>query len=121
MASRRSKEPKSEVADSVSSAPPAKSPMARERQLIALAVDRVEQRIRNGTATSQELVHYLKLGSSREMLEQERLARENELLEAKAEAAKSAQKTEELYLEALSAMRSYSGQAPLPPPNEYDD
>ena len=81
---------------------------ARENQLIALAIDAVEERIRNKTATSQELCHFLKLASSKERLEKEKLALEKELLAAKAEAIKSQQRVEELYANALSAMRSYS-------------
>jgi hypothetical protein len=64
----------------------------------------------DGTASSQVITHYLKLGSTREKLEQERLIRENALLTAKVESMESAQKVEELYAEALNAMRSYAGQ-----------
>jgi len=96
---------------------PATTPEGRENQLVALAVDAVEQRIRGGTASAQELVHYLKLGSSREQLEQERLRQENELLRVKMEAMASSQRVEELYINAIAAMRSYQGQ--LDP--EYDD
>lgn len=92
---------------------PATTPEARENQLVALAVDLAERQMRDGTASSQLITHYLKLGSSREKLEQERLARENELLGAKVEAMASAQRIEALYSEALNAMRSYAGQAPL--------
>lgn len=89
---------------------PATTPDGRENQLIAMAVDAVENRIRTGTASAQELVHYLKLGSSRERLEQERLELENRLTEVKVEALASAARVEELYKNALNAMRSYSGQ-----------
>lgn len=91
---------------------PATTPEARENQLVAMAVDLVEQQIRDGSASSQVLTHYLKLGSSRERLEQQRIAQENSLLEAKIEAMKSAKRVEELYEQALSAMRSYAGQTP---------
>jgi hypothetical protein len=77
----------------------------------------VEKRIRNGTATSQETTHFLKLGSSREQLEQERLRHENELTAVKIAAIASEQVKEELYRDALNAMRTYSGQDPV----EYDD
>lgn len=100
--------------------PPATTPEARENQMIALAMDTVEERLRNGTATSQEVTHFLKLGTSREKLEQERLKRENELLAAKAEQLASQKKIEELYAEALGAMRSYQGQEPLEIEN-YDE
>lgn len=98
---------------------PARTPQARENQLISLAVDLVEKQLREGTASSQTIAHYLKLGSSREMLEQERLSKENELLAAKAEAMASAKRVEELYAQALDAMRSYSGQTL--PPEEIDE
>lgn len=92
---------------------PASTPEGRERQLINLAVDLAEQQLREGSASAQVISHYLKLGSTRERLEQERLQRENELLVAKVEALASAERTEELYREALNAMRSYSGQPPI--------
>ena len=88
---------------------PALTPEARENQLVSLAVDLAEQQLRDGTASSQVITHYLKLGSTREKLERERLRMENDLIQAKTEAMKSAQRIEELYSEAISAMRSYSG------------
>lgn len=92
---------------------PATTPDGRENQLVALAVDLAEKQIREGTVSSQVLTHYLKLGSSRERLEQERLRRENHLLAAKAEAMASAKRVEELYGKALNAMRTYAGQDPV--------
>ena len=92
---------------------PATTPEARENQLIALAVDLTEKQLREGTASSQVISHYLKLGSSREKLEQERLKKENHLLEVKAEAMASAKRVEELYGKALNAMRAYAGQDPM--------
>ena len=89
--------------------PPATTPEARENQLISLAVDLAERQIMEGTASSQVITHYLKLGTTRERLEQERLANENVLLQAKAEAMESGKRIEALYSEALHAMRSYSG------------
>lgn len=89
--------------------------------MVSLAVELAEKQLRDGTATSQVISHYLKLGSSRERLEQERLARENELLRAKAEAIASAQRVEELYTTALNAMRSYAGQDPMVGPDEYEE
>lgn len=88
---------------------PALTPEARENQLIALAVDLVEERLRNGTASSQETTHYLKLGSPKARLEKEKLEREVELLRAKTEALESAKHIEQLYTEAITAMRRYSG------------
>lgn len=92
--------------------PPATTPEGRENQLIALAIERAEQQIRDGTVSSQVLTHFLKLGSPREQLERERLQKENDLLEAKREALASAARVEELYKDALSAMRSYKGEDP---------
>ncbi len=82
----------------------------REAQLIALATDLAEKQLMEGSASSQVVTHFLKLGSTRETKEQERLASENELLKAKIEAVASAQRVEELYSEALNAMKTYSGQ-----------
>lgn len=99
--------------------PPATTPEARENQLIALAVDVAERQLLDGTASSQVISHYLKLGTTRERLEQEKLARENELLRAKSEAMASGQRVEELYENAIKAMRAYSGSAPME--EGYDD
>lgn len=93
--------------------PPATTPDAQESQLIALAIDCAEQQMRDGTATSQLITHFLKLGSSRERLEQERLQLENQFLDAKREALASQKRVEEMYADALNAMRSYSGQDPV--------
>ena len=82
----------------------------RENQLIALAIDRAEQQIRDGTASSQVLVHYLKLGSTRERVERQLLEQKMELEAVKAEAIKSQKRVEELYAGALNALRKYSGQ-----------
>ena len=98
---------------------PPTTPEASENHLINLATELAERQLRNGTASAQVISHYLKLGSSRERLEQERLARENELLQAKAEALASQKRVEELYITALSAMRSYSGQDE--PSQDVDD
>lgn len=92
---------------------PATTPEGRENQLVSLAVDLAEKQLQEGTASAQVISHYLKLGTTREQLEQEKLARENKLLDAKVEQIASAKKVEELYTEALGAMRSYSGQPPV--------
>lgn len=89
--------------------PPATTPEARENQLISLAVDLAEKQLSEGKVSSQVLSHFLKLGSTRERLEKERLEKENELLRAKAEAIKSGKNVEELYKNALNAMKAYSG------------
>lgn len=88
---------------------PASSPEARENQMISLAIDLAEQQLLDGTASSQVITHYLKLGSMREQLEKEKLEEENKLLRAKTEALESQKRTEELYQKALDAMRQYSG------------
>ena len=88
---------------------PALTPEARENQMIALAVDLVEQRLLDGTASSQETTHFLKLGSMKNRLEMEKLKEENKLLQAKTESIQSAKKIEALYEEAINAMRRYSG------------
>lgn len=90
--------------------PKATTPLAREQQLIAKAVDLAEQQLADGTASAQVITHFLKLGSSREVLEQERLQNENVLLRAKKEAMDSQARIEEMYGAALNAMRSYAGQ-----------
>jgi hypothetical protein len=100
---------------------PATTPEGRESQLISQAYDLVEKRIRNGTATSQEVTHFLKLGSTREKLEQERLRHENELTAVKIAAIASQESREEIYRDALNAMRGYQGREPLEIENTYDD
>lgn len=88
---------------------PATTPEAREQQLISAAFDLVEQRILDGTATSQETTTILKLGSEKAKLEKEILVMQKELMSAKTDALKSAKHIEEMYAEALTAMRHYSG------------
>lgn len=95
---------------------PAIDPEARLNQLIALAVDRAEQQLRDGTASSQVITYYLKQGSMRERLENERLKEENKLLRAKTEALQSEKRSEELIEEALKAFRNYAGHGD---PDEY--
>lgn len=88
---------------------PALTPEARENQLVSLAVDLAEQQLRDGTASSQVITHYLKLGSTKERLEKEILEQQKDLIKAKTEAIQSAKRVEELYANALNAMRSYKG------------
>ena len=95
---------------------PALSPEARENQMIALAVDLAEKQLMEGTASSQVITHFLKLGTTKAELEREKLANENELLRARTEAIQSSKKVEELYTQALNAMRNYGGQGD---PDEY--
>lgn len=98
--------------------PPATTPEGRENQLIALAIDLAERQLSEGTASSQVITHYLKLGTTKERLEKEKLEKENELLKAKTDAIQSAKRVEELYENALNAMKSYSGQSRG---DEYED
>lgn len=88
---------------------PATTPDARENQLISLAVDLAEKQLMDGTASSQVISHYLKLGSSKERLEKEILEKQKELITAKTESIHSAKRVEDLYKNALKAMKSYSG------------
>lgn len=88
---------------------PALTPEARENQLIYLATELAEQQLRDGTASSQVITHYLKLGSSKERIEKEILEKQKELITAKTDALQSAKRIEELYANAISAMRKYSG------------
>ena len=90
--------------------PPAMTIEARESQLVALAVDLAEKQLVKGTASSQVITHYLKLGSTKERLEKEILEHQKDLLIAKTESIQSGKKVEELYKNALKAMRTYSGQ-----------
>lgn len=92
-----------------SSTRPALTPEARENQLVSLAIDLAEKQLREGTASSQVITHYLKLGSSKEKLEKEILSKQKELITAKTEALQSAKRVEELYANALEAMKGYSG------------
>ncbi len=97
---------------------PPLSPEAQESQMVAMAMELAADKIRDGTASSQIIVHYLKLGSERSRLEREKLARETELLRAKSESIQSAKHIEEMYSNALKAMREYSGQSTQ---EDYED
>lgn len=98
---------------------PATTPEGREHQLVSLAHDLVEQRLMDGTASATETVHFLKLGSTRERLEQQRLEAEVKLQLAKIESLESQARMEELYAKAIGAMSLYQGNAPTEA--EYDD
>ena len=95
---------------------PAVNPQDRENQLISLATDLLEQRLREGTASAQEITHLLKSGSVREQLERERLRYETKLLEARTQQISDAARMEELYANAINAMKTYQGQEI---PDEY--
>lgn len=90
-------------------AAPALTPEDRENQLISLAEDLAERQLREGTASSQVISHYLRLGSTKERLEKEMLEEKVKLLEAKTEAINAAKRSEELYAKAIEAMRLYGG------------
>lgn len=87
--------------------PPALTVAEREGQLISLATDLAEKQLRDGTASSQMITHYLKMSSVREELERERLRQENAKLRAITESIESGKKSQELYESALIAFRSY--------------
>lgn len=97
---------------------PALTPEARENQLISLAIDLVEQRLLDGTASSQETTHFLKLGSSKAVLEREKLLEENKLLRAKTEALEADKQSHADYQEVLRALSSYKG---MGDPDEYEE
>lgn len=95
---------------------PALTPEARDNQLISLAYDVAEEQLLNGTASSQVITHFLKLGTAKAQLEAEKIRQENILLEAKTEAIKKADNSSQMYEEAINAMRRYSGYGD---PDEY--
>lgn len=88
---------------------PARTPEARENQLIALAIDQAEKQLREGTASSQVITHFLKLGSSRERMEKELLEEKTKLAQAKTEALESGKRMTELFEQAMDALRGYRG------------
>ncbi len=91
---------------------PATTPFAREQQLASMSYDLAEKQIQDGTASSQVLTHFLKMGSSREVLEQERMRNEISLMNAKREHMQSMERQEELFAAALLAMTTYRGESP---------
>lgn len=88
---------------------PALTPEGRENQLISLATDLAAKQLMEGTASSQVITHFLKLGTTMAKLEKEKLQKENELLRAKTEAIESGKKMEEMYTEVVNAMKKYRG------------
>ena len=90
--------------------PPALTPEAQEARMVYLATVLAEKQLEEGTASPSVITHYLKLGSTKERIEKEILEKQKELIEAKTEELKSRKRTEELYVDALNAMRIYSGQ-----------
>lgn len=96
---------------------PALTPEARENQLISLAIDLVEKRLMEGTASSQETTHFLKLATTKARIEKEILEKQKELIVAKTENLQSQKRTEEMFAEAIKAFKNYSGQGD----DDYDD
>ena len=88
---------------------PALTPDVRENQMIYLAIELAEQQLRDGSASSQVITHFLKLGSSKEKLEHEILEEQKKLITAKTEQLESAKRIEDLYADAINAMREYGG------------
>lgn len=95
--------------DNTAACPPPLTPEAKEQQMISLAMDLVEARLRNGTASSQETTHFLKLATAKYQLELEQTRQQTELMKAKQGSLESNQRMEELYKEAIDAMKVYSG------------
>ena len=89
--------------------PPVMTEEAQLNRCISLAYDLVEQRLLDGTATSQETTHFLKLASAKEKKELELMDKQIELAEAKCQKIRTEERTEELYSEVIKAMREYSG------------
>lgn len=97
---------------------PAIDPEVREKQLVSRAMDLAEQRLMDGTASSQEIVYWLKLGSGKHQAEMEKLQEENKLLRAKTEHLEASKVSSEMFEDAIKAMRNYQGQGE---PDEYED
>ncbi len=95
---------------SMRSSPPARNLENRENQLIAKAYDVAEKRLNDGTASAQEIVHFLKMGAAKAQLEKKKLEAETMLLESKRDAVDSAKRSDIKYQEAIEAFREYSGQ-----------
>lgn len=93
---------------------PATTPEAREAQLVALAYDRVEQRLLDGTASGQEITAIIKLGSEKAKLEREKLIYETEVLKSKKQVLDAQKRTDEMYIKAMEAMKSYMGIEEIP-------
>jgi phage repressor protein C with HTH and peptisase S24 domain len=101
--------------------PAAKTPEAREQQLVSLAYDLAEKQLAEGTASAQVITHYLKIGSTREQLELEELRQKTKLLDAKIEDINNAQDMKQLYAEAMSAFAGYSGNPHLTGPSSEEE
>jgi hypothetical protein len=100
---------------------PGLTPESREDQLVALAINLAEEQLLAGTASSQVISHFLKIGSTKERIEKEILKEQKDLIKAKTEALKSEKRVEELYEEALKAMRRYAGQDSINDEDDFDE
>lgn len=89
---------------------PAITPEGREKQLISLAMDLAEQRLLDGTASAQEVTHFLKLGSTKNQLEVEKLKKETELLETRKQSIEASARMDKMYEDAMRAMQTYKGE-----------
>lgn len=96
-----------------------RTPEGRENRLISMALDLAEERLRNGTATAQEVVHFLKLGSEKSRVEVEKLELEKKLVEAKTENLKAQRDMATMFNNAMAAMKRYRGEED--DIDDYDD
>ena len=99
---------------------PALTPQEREDELINLAIDLAEKQLRDGTASPSVVTHYLKLASTRESYEVDQLKKKTEMMGAKTEAIKTSKRVEELYAEAIDAMKRYAGTNDETGSNDYN-
>ena len=97
------------VSETERKSPPATTPEGREAQMISLAMDLAEKRMRNGTASAQEVTHFLKLGSLNAKIERDILEKQKDLITAKTESLRATRRVDELYAEAIAAIRAYGG------------
>lgn len=101
------------IEDPVPLPPPATTLEGRNDQLIALAFNLAERRLSEGTASAQEVVHFLKAGSANARLEQEKLRNENLVLETRVKEMEARRNSDDVYSKALAAFRGYSGTGPI--------
>lgn len=96
---------------------PPMDPDARENEMINLASNLAEQQLRDGTASSQVITHYLKLGTAKARLEKTLLQEQINLAKAKTKSYQTAEQTEATIREAVEAMKRYKGASE----EEFDD
>lgn len=100
---------------------PGLTPEADENQMIALAMSLVEKRLRDGSASSQETTHFLKLATTKARLENQLLEAQTAMAIAKKEALESQKRSEEMFREAIAAFKSYSGHTEEVEEEDYDE